>query len=316
MCRPIAGGLLVILSLAAGVACRPSTPPNGGVVGGAGVSGRQGKPTVYVVNYPLEFFASRIGGDLVDVQFPTPSDADPAFWKPDDATVAKFQQADVILLNGAGYAKWTQQVSLPDSRLFDTSRLYQDKLIRVDDNVVHSHGPGGEHSHQGVAFTTWLDPQLAMLQAEQVHTVLAQLLPAKTNTKQLEANYRQLNDDLEELAHQLDEVAERYQDEPLFASHPVYQYLSRRCGWNLKSLHWEPDEVPKADQWETFSRSLESHPSKWMLWEAEPHRETAEKLAAIGVTSIVFEPCGNRPEKDYLQVMADNIQRLTTIFPK
>ena len=37
---------------------------------------------IYTVNYPLAFFAERIGGDLVEVVFPAPVDEDPAFWSP------------------------------------------------------------------------------------------------------------------------------------------------------------------------------------------------------------------------------------------
>ena len=40
-------------------------------------------PTVYVVNYPLQYFTQRIAGNHVQVVFPAPPDEDPAFWKPD-----------------------------------------------------------------------------------------------------------------------------------------------------------------------------------------------------------------------------------------
>ena len=60
---------------------------------------------IYVVNYPLQYFAERIGGDKVDVFFPAPSDVDPAFWTPGREVVRQYQQADLILLNGADYAK-------------------------------------------------------------------------------------------------------------------------------------------------------------------------------------------------------------------
>jgi zinc transport system substrate-binding protein len=39
----------------------------------------------------------------------------------------------------------------------------------------------------------------------------------------------------------------------LLASHPVYQYLARRYGLNLRSLVWETDEVPKLEN----ARNLE-----------------------------------------------------------
>ena len=37
------------------------------------------KLVIYTVNYPLAYFAERIGGDLVAVHFPAPEDVDPAF---------------------------------------------------------------------------------------------------------------------------------------------------------------------------------------------------------------------------------------------
>ena len=50
-------------------------------------------PTVYTVNYPLAYFAERIGGDHVAVGFPAPADVDPAFWQPDDTTISAYQTA-------------------------------------------------------------------------------------------------------------------------------------------------------------------------------------------------------------------------------
>ncbi len=85
------------------------------VVGGAGCTSadsesvadfdqRQGVVSVFVVNYPLKYFAERIGGELVDVQFPVPPGEDPAKWLPDSAAISQCQQAELILLNGASYA--------------------------------------------------------------------------------------------------------------------------------------------------------------------------------------------------------------------
>jgi hypothetical protein len=84
------------------------------------------KLTVYVVNYPLKYFAKRIGGEHIEVVFPAPADVDPAYWNPDVDTISAYQQADLIFLNGAGYAKWVDKVSLPRSKLVNTSK----KLLR------------------------------------------------------------------------------------------------------------------------------------------------------------------------------------------
>ena len=72
-------------------------------------------PRVYTVNYPLAYFAERIAGGSVKVVFPVPPDVDPAIWSPDAETIADYQQADLVLLNGAGYAGWLQRAT-PDGR--------------------------------------------------------------------------------------------------------------------------------------------------------------------------------------------------------
>ena len=100
--------------------------------------------TVYTVNYPLQYFAERIAGKHADVVFPAPDGVDPAFWTPDSETVNRYQQADLILLNGAGYAGWTQHASLPRLKQVDTSAAFSAAYIRQAGGAAHSHGPGTE----------------------------------------------------------------------------------------------------------------------------------------------------------------------------
>ncbi len=66
-----------------------------------------GKPVIAAVNYPLAYFAERLAGDFATILFDAPADEDPAFWVPSDDQLSAIQQADIILLNGASYAKWT-----------------------------------------------------------------------------------------------------------------------------------------------------------------------------------------------------------------
>jgi zinc transport system substrate-binding protein len=112
------------------------------------------KLNIYVVNYPLMYFVERIAGDNATVVFPAPASEDPAYWMPDAETVSDYQRADLILLNGANYAKWVKKVTLPQFRLVDTSASFKDQYIETAEIVTHSHGPEGDHAHEAVAFTT------------------------------------------------------------------------------------------------------------------------------------------------------------------
>lgn len=261
---------------------------------------------VYTVNYPLAYFAERIGGSVVKVTFPAPPDVDPAFWSPPVATVQRYQRADLVLLNGAGYAGWVNRVSLPRKSLVDTSRSFRDRTIQVEDLVTHGHGLSGEHSHGGTAFVTWLDFGQATEQARAIKDALVRTRPA--SRAGFEANFAQLAQDLESLDKRLRAAFAPLAGQPLLASHPVYQYMARRYALDLKSVIWEPDEVPSAGEWRKLRDWVSSHPAKWMLWEGAPRVETVSRLQEMGIESIVFDPCSKAPmSSDFSSAMRSNI---------
>jgi zinc transport system substrate-binding protein len=267
---------------------------------------------VYAVNYPLAYFAGRIGGEAVKVVFPVPRGVDPAFWNPDAKTIANFQSADLILLNGAGYARWVARASLPRRRLVDTSKAFRDRFIRIEDAVTHAHGPSGAHAHAGTAFVTWLDPQQAIAQARAITRAFSRAHSAKA--QQFEEGLKRLVADLETLDRELEAALQPFSGQPIVASHPIYQYLARRYALELKSVTWEPDQPPGAAEWRTFGKLLEGHRAHVMLWEAPPADATAARLSALGLRSVVFDPCANRPaEGDFMRVMRDNVAALRAI---
>lgn len=77
---------------------------------------------------------------------------------------------------------------------------------------------------------------------------------------------------------------------------------------------WEPDEVPSEGQWTALEGILKEHPARWMLWEGQPAEETVERLRGLGVESVVYDPCPNRPsEGDFLSVRKANAQSLSRV---
>jgi len=273
------------------------------------------KPVVYAVNYPLYYFASRIAGDAAEVVFPVPKDVDPAFWIPEAEEIAAFQKADLILLNGAGYAKWVPKATLSESRMVNTSESFIDRYIKTRGGVKHGHGSAGEHSHVDVAPTTWLDPTLAVIQANAVYEALLKRMPG--GEKELSKRFNLLKKDLIWLDSELEMVVAGKQGMPVLTSHIVYQYLAGRYSLNFGSLHWEPDEYPTEEQWGRLAAALEKYDYKatWMIWEREPLAKSVKTLESKNIGSAVFDPCGNRPEKgDYLSVMKANLESLKKVY--
>ena len=268
---------------------------------------------VYVVNYPLKYFAERIGGINVKVTLPVPADVDPVSWTPGIADIGAYQQADLILLNGAGYAKWVNKVSLPRSKTVDTSRGFKDQYITVRETMTHSHGSQGDHAHEGLAFTTWLDLSLAARQAEAIVEALARKQPQQKDL--FMANYRSLEKDLLVLDSRIKTIVSLNNTVPIIFSHPVYEYFEKAYGLNGRSVHWEPDQDPTPGQVAELNKLLENHPAKWIIWEGPPIKSAVDVLEAISIQSAVFNPCGDiPPEGDFLSVMQHNVTNLETVF--
>ena len=269
---------------------------------------------VYASNYPLTYFAERIAGPLAEVRFPAAGQGDPAYWSPGGEAIAAMQQADLILLNGATYEQWVKNVTLPESRLVNTTAGLEDRLIEVRDAVTHSHGGEGEHSHAGTAFTTWLDLSLAAEQAEAIKTALIRALPGAE--AELQSRFASLREDLLSLDAEMKELTAA-SSPTVFFSHPVYQYLQRRYGIDGHSVHWEPGEAPDAKAIKGFRHDLGHHPSGWMIWEAAPLADTQALLEEMGVATAVFDPCADTPAQgDFLSVMRANVERMRPIFQR
>jgi len=272
----------------------------------------ESKNTLVVTsNYPLYFFASRITAGVStapEIVFPD-IDGDPASWIPDAEQIQLLQSADVVILNGAGAEPWLDLITIDRRRLLDTSVGFTDRLIPLEGAVAHQHGPEGEHSHQGMAFTTWLDPKLAIAQAHVVTNELIELAPI--GEKQFRDNLAKLQQELMELDSQLAKAFTRLNGEPVLFSHPVYQYLQRRYGINGESVHWEPGEEPTTSAWIALQQILATHPATIMIWEDEPMLSTAERLSNASIAIVPFHTAANRPEEgDYFGIMRDNVERL------
>lgn len=259
-----------------------------------------GGKTVLTTFYPTQYFAQRIAGDFLTIDCPVPEDADPIFWQPDRASLQKYQAADLIIINGAQFEKWLATASLPESRIVDTAKSFEQDFIRYETSTTHKHGSAGEHAHEGIDGHTWLDPINAKVQAATIRQALAKRWPE--HAAAFEKNFAALVADLDALDAACKEVDPA---QPMLASHPAYNYLARRYGWKVTTLDLDPETFPAKDAIPA------SHPAKVILWESMPREKTITLLEKQhGLKSIVFSPAELKGEEDYLATMQANIARL------
>lgn len=254
------------------------------VFAGAGAWAQDG-PRVVSVNYPLQYFAQQLLGDAAKVDFLVPADVDPSFWRPSVADISAIQATDLILLNGAGFATWVDRVSLPRAKLVDTSAVFESDYI-LTESITHSHGEGSEHSHEGIASYTWLDPSLAAAQAEAIAAaVIARGIGPEDDVRARLAGLRVALAALDaQAAVQLADVAEV----PMIATHPRYQYFARRYGLSIAALEWDAGAMPNDADIATLRALIAQTGAQVLIWEAAPPAGAFEITAELGLENVVF----------------------------
>lgn len=279
---------------------------------------KRAKPKVYATFYPVRYFAERIGKERIEVMCPLPEDADSMFWMPSPETIRAFQQADLIIINGAGFERWIQKVSLPTSNIVDTTRPLEKEFIVLEYVITHSHGPGGSHTHEGIDGHTWLDPVFAKTQAGEIHKALSRLLPDCRDA--LDSNLASLTSDLDALHKAFGELTEVLDGEHMLASHPAYNYVARRYGWKVTNLDLDPAVMPDEKSMAQIKAIVDKESALVILWETKPLEKIAERLEEqLKLKSIVFSPCeildeeSIRRGQDYIGVMNENIRCLQEV---
>lgn len=306
LCALLAGSLL---GCDGGGASSPASGPTA-----ASTPAADGTLRIFASNAPLAYFAKRIGDTAVTVSVPPPEDIDPAFWTPTSADITAMQGADLVILNGAGYEHWRGQVSLVEKNVLETANGFKANWIEEKDGVTHSHGTEGAHSHAGTAFTTFLDPTMAIEQAKAIHERLRAALPSRAS--ELQNQYQALERDLRSLDGSYESAVGSSNGLPIIFSHPVYQYFIRRYELNGRMVHWEPEEMPSESEWASFAELLKEHPAKWMVWEDEPGTAIRGKLRELGVECAVVAPAanlGSRWERWY-QRQTENAAEFARVF--
>lgn len=265
--------------------------------------------SIAAVNAPLAYFARVLAAPEIEIIYLIPEDADPADWSPTTDEILIYQQADLILLNGAGYAAWVKTEVLPRARLIDTSRQVQDKLIPAGgEAVIHKHGLEGERTHSGsFAITTWLDLTIAEAQMEAVAEAISLRWP------DLAPKVAERSEDLRAELLAANRIFETFfgalKGRQVLASHPVYQYLDQAYLDGITAHHWEPGVFPNAEEWAGFTRQLTSVDRPIMLWEDDPVPETKARLSELGVEILVFRTMANNGYRgDLIRALATQLE--------
>ncbi|HWS19342.1 MAG TPA: zinc ABC transporter substrate-binding protein [Nitrososphaera sp.] len=197
----------------------------------------QDKITVVASFYPLYEFASRVIGDMGEVSSLVPPGIEPHDWEPTVQDVSRVRAADVLVINGAGFERWADdmgaKVIANTSEGIEFNYKEGKKVGEDDDDDEHGHGDatggGGVNPH------IWLDPILAKHQIDKIRNVMASSDPANADY------YNQNADKFMAEINSLDafirsELADCDKSD-FITFHDAFIYFSERYGLRQHSIH-------------------------------------------------------------------------------
>ncbi|NRA47001.1 MAG: zinc ABC transporter substrate-binding protein [Oligoflexales bacterium] len=223
---------------------------------------------IFVSFYPLEYAVKAMIGDAAEVW--NPVDSDPAEWSPTKLQVQKIQNCSLIFVNGAGFEKWLRIVSLPRSKLVETTRAFKSDWLSYHSKHAKAHSHGGKvHTHKGYDGHTWLSPNRFLMQMESIY--LSLLKTKIVDQTQLEKRYDKIKNEFIQLDSQWKTLGKKLaKTGHVFTNHPAYNYLANDYGFKVRNFNISPDSEFSSVDKKEMKTALKEHRSSYFWWESPP----------------------------------------------
>ena len=193
----------------------------------------QEKITVVASFYPLYEFASRVVGDRAEVSSLVPAGVEPHDWEPTAEDVSRGRAADVMVINGASFERWVDEMEA--KVVANTSEgiefNYKEGKEVGDDEHGHGDATGGGAVNPHI----WLDPILAKHQIDKIRDVMVS--SATANADYYNQNADRFTAELDSLdAFIRSELADCDKSD-FIAFHDAFTHFSERYGLRQHSIH-------------------------------------------------------------------------------
>ncbi len=312
------------------------------------------KIKVYTSFYPLYDFAQKIGGDRVEVKNIIPAGIEPHDWEPTPQLLIELLRADILVYNGLDLEPWVEKTAetLKDSNLLlvNTSDGIEPlRGYRHDhghdhedcddhghdhedcDDHGHDHEDCDDHGHDHEDCDDhddehdddnipdphiWLDPLLALHQAERIMDALIAVDPA--NEESYRENFGNFLNKIEQLDSAYKEGLKDVARREFIVTHLSFAYLAERYGLvQLGISGLSPHEEPGPGQMKEIVDFTRRHNIKYIFREPLSSPRLAEVLAAeTGAQILIINPLeGLSSEdlaagRDYFTIMYENLEQL------
>lgn len=274
----------------------------------ADVEGGEKKISVYTSFYAMYDFTKKIGGDKIELTNLVPAGTEPHDWEPTPTDIAKLENANVLVYNGAGMEGWLDKV-LETLKNKDLIAVETSKDIKLLDNK-------DEDEDLKYDPHVWLNPQNAKIQMEAIKNAFITADPA--NKDYYEKNYADNAKKLDELDNEFKSSLTNLPNKDIIVAHQAFGYICSAYGLNQVAIEGlNPDSEPSPAKMAEIAEFAKKHKVKYIFFEELISPKVAETIASeVGAETQVLNPLEGLEEEDiqagkeYFSVMKENLEVL------
>lgn len=276
------------------------------------------KLSVYASFYTMYDFASKIGGDKIEIANMVPAGTEPHDWEPTATDITNLERADVFIYNGAGMEHWAQDIlkSIQNKELIAVEASKGISLMEGR----HEHQDEEEHADEEdeVAYDphVWLNPANAKKEMENIKNAFVQADP--DNESYYEANFDKYSTELDILDIEFKDTLAILTNKDIIVAHQAFGYLCTAYGLNQVPIEGlSADSEPDPARMVEIIKFAKEQNIKVIFFEELVSPKVAETIAkAIDAKTDVLNPIEGlsdeqqRTGDDYFSVMRQNLQSL------
>jgi zinc transport system substrate-binding protein len=200
--------------------------------------------SVFTSILPQKFFVEQIGGDLVKVEVLVGPGMSPHTYEPLPQQMSSLSRARLFFAIGVPFEKILRHKLLsvcPNLQVIDTDKGITRRLMQtLEEGDGHVHGSDCNHATGEPDPHIWLDPELAIIQGQNIAVALKDALPE--HAAAIDARLAAFIASLRELIAELTVALEPVKGETMLVFHPAFGYFADRFALKQKAIEIEGKE--------------------------------------------------------------------------
>ena len=249
---------------------------------------------------PLCSLVQEVGKDKVEVFQLIPNGASPHTYEPRPSDVKKIEEGQAFFLVGLGLDFFLEEIIKNVAEEKPIFYLYQGIDFIKEGEEVNPH--------------IWLSISNAQIMIENISKALSALDPE--NSTYYETNAQEYIQKLKDLDRWFKEEVKKLSKRSFVAHHSAWDYLARDYHLEIKGvIEKSPGKELSPRELKNLIEEMKKEDVRVVFAEPQLNQKIAQVLAQEANAQVItLDPLGNFPEKSYLELMRENLNKILEVM--